>query len=66
MPTIETPLIGRHPWYNAEGKADARIAGIWMANLLLTAGVEPWRAFLAAGEVSKEIAQHPERFRTIL
>lgn len=58
-----TPPIGRHPWYNDQGEADAKIAGTWLANLLLTAGVEPWRAFMASAELSREILYEPEKFR---
>lgn len=63
--TQQSPAVGRHPWYNNQGEADPRIAGIWLANLLLAAGAEPWRAFMAAAELSREIAWEPSKFRKI-
>jgi hypothetical protein len=45
------------------GHISAKVAGIWMANTLLTAGVAPERAFRCATYVAEDIAFNPDKFR---
>jgi len=55
--------VGDHPWMDETGHISAKVAGIWMANTLLTAGVAPERAFRCATYVAEDIAFNPDKFR---
>jgi hypothetical protein len=45
------------------GHISAKLAGTWMANMILMAGGAPERAFRCATYVAEDIAFNPDKFR---
>ncbi len=60
LPVGSDDLVG-HPWFS-KGKIDARKAGTWTANLILTAGGAASTAFECAAMIARDIESNPEKF----
>lgn len=56
--------VGRHPWENDQGNICPRVAGTWIANMILTAGGSASTAFACAQLLSEEIEKHSAKFGT--
>ncbi len=63
LPPVSCSRVGAHPWMDETGHISAKLAGVWMANMILMAGGAPERAFRCATYVAEDIAFNPDKFR---